>query len=210
METKVDDVFWSAFSKGDTHAFRQLYDLYIDDLFAYGRKYTRDTEMVKDAIHDLFLDLYRYRENLSRPSCVRAYLLSALRRKIWRKLQARPQHMSLEEAGQSPAFSIAVNPESHYIDAEEQHAGNPNLNRALGALSSRQKEAIYLKYHAELPYTEIAAIMGVSVATCRTLVYRGIKVLRDSLEKTQKIALVHSKMGFQVIYLLLILNSIAP
>lgn len=182
MGITLDDAFWSGFSKGDSAAFKQVYDRYIDDLYTYGRKYTRDAELVKDAIHDLFTDLYKYHKTLSRPDCMRAYLLAALRRSIWRKLKNRPEHLSLEDAGHTPAFSISIDPETRYIDAEQGQRVQYRLDQAIRTLSSRQQEAIYLKYHAELSYEEISRVMGVTVATCRTLVYRAVKSLRSRLE----------------------------
>ena len=38
--------------------FAYLYDKHIDNLFAFGSRFTTDREMVKDCIHDVFVKLF--------------------------------------------------------------------------------------------------------------------------------------------------------
>ena len=42
------DSLWKRFLKGDDRAYTELYNLYIDDLFAYGMHFTTNRESVKD------------------------------------------------------------------------------------------------------------------------------------------------------------------
>ena len=56
------------------------------------------------------------------------------------------------------------------------------LRAELNKLPARQREVLHLKFNMELSYTEIARLMEISEATCRTLAYRAIKRLRESME----------------------------
>ena len=44
--------------------------------------YSRDRELVKDCIHDLIFDLYKYRKNLAENDNIRNYLFKSLKRKV--------------------------------------------------------------------------------------------------------------------------------
>ena len=55
------------------------------------------------------------------------------------------------------------------------------VDSAMIGLPGRQRAAINLHYYQELSYDEVAEVMGVPVATVRSLVFRGLKRLADVL-----------------------------
>lgn len=119
--------YWQRFIQGDQEAFRSLYDVYVNSLFSYAIRYCADEEIVKDSIHDLFVDLHRYRSRLNPNVNVKAYLFG----------------------------------------------------------SHRQKEALYLRFTCEMTYEQVAQIMDISIASCRTFIYRAIKDLRLRMENNK-------------------------
>jgi DNA-directed RNA polymerase specialized sigma24 family protein len=56
---------WDDIRNGNAEAFDQFYDQYVDILFSFGLSITNDAEHIKDSIHDLFFELYKYRRNFS-------------------------------------------------------------------------------------------------------------------------------------------------
>ena len=57
-----------------------------------------------------------------------------------------------------------------------------DLQRALLALSPKQREVVVLRYLVDLPEAEVAKAMGCSVGTVKTHASRGLAALRRSLE----------------------------
>ncbi|HEY1199844.1 MAG TPA: sigma-70 family RNA polymerase sigma factor, partial [Niastella sp.] len=53
--------------------------------------------------------------------------------------------------------------------------------QALGQLSNRQKEIIYLKFYQELNYDEVSEIMNINYQAARNLLYQSIKSLKKLL-----------------------------
>ena len=53
---------------------------------------------------------------------------------------------------------------------------------ALGALPERQRAAVVLRHHCDLPDAEIARILGCRRSTVRSLVRRGLASLREVIE----------------------------
>lgn len=194
-----DQDTWTKFIGGNREAFRELYEQYADILYAFGLKYTPDRERLKDCIHDLFVDLHTYRRTLSPAVNTRYYLLSSFRRKIAasfkRSSRDVPASGELLRFGGPSGFPAgdgagAVLPgnepfthstEDMLVAGEQRQETLQRLAQEINRLPSRQQEALYLKFNQELSYEETASLMKVSVATCRTLVYRAITKLRRNL-----------------------------
>lgn len=182
------NMHWHNFIAGDNNAYLELYKENIDKLYSYGIKFTKDTDMVKDCIHDLFIDLNKYRLNLRKDVNVSAYLYSSLRRKIFSCIPKNNVLREMPHLEQS-LFAVEWNAEINMVHTEEWRLLLSRLNMELKNLSSRQQEVLFLKFHSELSYEEVAEIMKISVSTCRTLVYRAIKQLRVKMEGVSTIAL---------------------
>lgn len=171
---------WQLFIRGDKGAFKSLYDSFVDVLFSYATRFSTDQHIVQDAIHDLFVDLYRYRSGLNPEVNVRAYLFSSLRRKILSILEKNQNSTGpmIHEA----MFQLEYNKEEQIIRDETENEILQKLHYELDKLADRQKEALYLRFSCEMAYEQIADVMNVSISSCRTLVYRAVKQLRLRME----------------------------
>ena len=77
-----DIELWNEFREGSHEAFQRLYQLYARDLLSYGNKVTGNTQLIEDSIHDLFIELWQSRNNLSQTDSIKFYLFRSLRNKI--------------------------------------------------------------------------------------------------------------------------------
>lgn len=180
---KKEDIFlWDKLKGGCTTALGNLYDLYIDELFSYGIKIHPNKEHIKDCIHDLFLDLYKYHNNLAKTDNVKYYLLLSLKRKIIKNIQLNKTH--------SPEIDLYnINDQGFYTDSIEEELikeesfaeKNLELIKALSLLPKTQKQGLHLRFNENKSYEEIAKTMNITVQTSRTTIYRGIKSLRKKL-----------------------------
>jgi RNA polymerase sigma factor (sigma-70 family) len=178
MFKETDRNLWTSFINGDAEALNLLYKRFVDVLYAFGLRFTDDTDLVKDGIQDLFVDLFKYRKTLAPEVNVKSYLFTSLKRKIC--LVLKKKAAEINHIFEVP-FLLSSSIEEQIINDEHQTELLLKLNKQLELLPSRQKEALYLRFNAELEYEEIAQIMNVSLETCRTLVYRGVKQLRERM-----------------------------
>lgn len=178
---KSDEAIWDFFKKGDKQAFAVLYQRYFEMLFQYGIKMAEDRDLVKDCVHDLFVDIWKNKENLTDPKCVKAYLLSAIQHKLMRQLtriRSRQKEITLmtlpvtAPCREDQMIEDQTNLEQKYI-----------VSKALRALTKRQQEAIYLKFYGNLSYKEVAAMMSISVDSIYNLISKAIDSLQDELNK---------------------------
>lgn len=178
-EINTDFLLWKRIKAGETQAFHELYMQFADILFSFGLIYSKDQEFVKDCIHDLFFDLYKYRKNLSDNDHIRNYLFKSLKRKI-----QSPQSGKLKlvftntfQEGNEQKASLA---ETEGLENQEENI--ENIRIAIDKLSDRQQEVLNLRFQVGLTYPEIAKILEISVESVRTLVYRSVKAIRQELE----------------------------
>ncbi len=80
---------WQQYKLGDPEAFSRLYGEYVQVLYAQGLRLTPDAGLVKDCIHDLFVELWRHRKGVPHPDSVPDFLVETLRTRLAAKMQAQ-------------------------------------------------------------------------------------------------------------------------
>jgi RNA polymerase sigma-70 factor (ECF subfamily) len=171
---------WRKLIDGDESALGDLYNIYIDCLFSYGINCIKDRTYVMDCIHDLFVDLYKYRENLSMTDNVKFYLFKCLKRKINRKYATKTVSITDEYqySLDQQARNYTTSCEEEIIQKELVTEKRMILAAALDSLTKKQRKGLFLRFNQDRSYEEISEIMDVSVQTARTIVYRALKALR--------------------------------
>ena len=182
-EVNTDYLLWKRIKAGETQAFHELYMLYAEILFSFGTIYSKDQELVKDCIHDLFFDLFKYRKNLADNDHIRNYLFKSLKRKIQ---SSKSGKLSLVYTSAFQEESEKKTSTSANDDNESQEETIEKIKKAMVKLSDRQQEVLHLKFQAGLSYPEIAKILEISVESVRTLVYRAVKTIKEELKVNSK------------------------
>ena len=177
-EVNSDYLLWKRIKTGETQAFHDLYMQFADILFSFGLIYSKDQEFIKDCIHDLFFDLYKYRKNLSDNDHIRNYLFKSLKRKIQSSHSGRLKlvYTSTLQEDNEPNISLG---EAERLESQEESIAI--IRKAMTKLSERQQEVLNLRFQVGLTYPEIAKILEISVESVRTLVYRSVKTIREEL-----------------------------
>ena len=170
---------WTKLKDGDVHAMGDLYDIYVDELFAYGMQFSKDKSHVMDAIHDLFLDLYKYRKTLALTDNVSFYLFRSLKNNILRVEKRNRSFVSFPNSQEENNGESSI--EDRICAEEFKNQREYKLAKAITKLSKKQRKALFLRFTEERSYEDVAVIMNVSVQTSRTIIYRAIKTLRKQL-----------------------------
>jgi RNA polymerase sigma factor (sigma-70 family) len=177
-----EDLFlWNEFRNGNADAFGELIRIHYQDLYHYGTRFTRDEELVKDCIQDLFLELWTNRLTISETSFVKYYLLKSLRRKLGRKIGRSRHTASWDELNFEALFNGSPSIETSIIREEYLTGLARKMRKVLASLSKRQQEVIYLRFYVDADIEEIAGIMSLT----RQSVYN---LLHDALKKLKKLS----------------------
>ena len=180
MENVKKDIdLWNQIRKGDAQAYNELYDRYVDSLFTFGIQYTNDETLVQDAIHDIFIELHRYRKTVAEQVQVKSYLFKSLHNDILRKLKMRSKTVLLDDFTEDINETESV--EEQLILGEITMMKNAKLELALNSLTEKQRYALNLRFTEDLSYEEISSALNISLESCRTLIYRSLRDLRLEL-----------------------------
>lgn len=175
-----DATLWADFRAGDEQAFERIFLAYYDALYSYGLRLTNDEELTKDCLQNLFQRLWQRRLVLGAVEVLRPYLFKALRHQIADDTKVQQRH-SLLPSDYPVEFEVQYSPEDFLIAQQLTAEQQAQLLAALAQLTSRQREAIHLKFFDGFAYERIADIMAVTPQSVRNLVHQGLKQLKQSL-----------------------------
>ncbi len=77
-------------------------------------------------------------------------------------------------------FRISYSVEKSMIASETDDMRSRFLKMAMESLTTRQKEALYLKFNCGFDYIQISELMQISVESARTMVYRSLKSIKET------------------------------
>ncbi len=175
---KENQLLWKSFLEGNKEAIATIFLLFHDDLYRYGLKLAGNTDLVEDSIQDLFLQLWKNRQNLKPVDNLKPYLFKSFRNHMIDNLELRNPVMHIESDFEHP-FEVTYSPEDFIIQQQVSEENLLKIAEALNNLSSRQREAIYLRFFEELDFDMIAIIMDMNVQSVRNTLHRGLQAMRN-------------------------------
>ena len=176
----TDESLWERFTQGDREAYQQLYSEHLNALYTYGYKVFPNKAVVADLIQDLFIDLWKYKDNVSPIKNIKPYLFRSLRNKIT-KAVSHHRYIAYDMEAEYSNVLVVLPFENQLTDHQTQTETAKKLQRAFLALSKRQREVINLLFYEKFSYEEVAAIMNINVRSVYTLAWKALSVLRKAL-----------------------------
>ena len=187
QQTVSDSQLWEDFKRGEQAALSRIYHLHVDSLFRYGKKFSTDSDLVKDTIQDLFFDLIRSRANLGSADQIYFYLIKAFRRKLFRNLSQNKKTRQTEENDEMHTANIVYSVEEDWIQKEHLSKKEEMVQKGLAELSPKQREILYYRFTCDFEYEQICEIMSMKYDSARKMVFRALKSLRENLADTNVI-----------------------
>jgi RNA polymerase sigma factor (sigma-70 family) len=179
-QNDVDKI--NEFLDGNDEVYTLLYKKYIDDLFSYGMAISGNKERVKDAIQDIFYKILLNKKLLKDITDMKYYLFISLKNRLIDMNRSAVEHDDIESL--SPQFTINdITILDNIISEEERSIISMKVKDLLNSLTSRQREAVCLRYIYNMEYSAIANILNMNnEKSARNLVSRAIEKLRSDNE----------------------------
>ena len=130
-----------------------------------------DAELGRDAVQSAFAVAVRARRTFRRRGPLEAW--------VWRILVNEARRLA-REPGSEPLSEIAE-PSSNGQGGDEL-----GVRSWIAALPERQREALFLRYYADLDYRAIADVLGVEVGTVSATLSAAHQALRRRLEEVER------------------------
>jgi len=185
-ENKDYNLVWNLFvAESNQEALGMIYFSHYDLLYNYGLRFTKDNQMIEDAIQDVFSYFLKSAGTLSPVKNLKAFLLQSFRHQLILDLKKRNRLNSSDDLTENKVEGHEPEVEDVFEEEWSDRLGK-TITKCMERLSKKQKEAIFLRFQSELSYDEIAVLLGITVDSCYKLVYRSLKELRQEVEQLEK------------------------
>jgi RNA polymerase sigma-70 factor (ECF subfamily) len=149
---------------GDREAFDALLGEIGPPLLRYVTRVMGDTALAEDVVQETFIAIVRKIRWLTDPSLFRAWTYRIASREAFRTLRKRRNTEPLEE------ISIEVSPPDPWQ--------RERLLASLEKLSPASRAVISLHYLEEMPLSEVAAVLDLTIGTVKSRLSYGLVQLR--------------------------------
>lgn len=172
---RTDEELMQSFAAGEASAFGELFQRWAPALVRVAQRQLGARADAEDIVQQTFLQLHRARRDFKPGMKLRPWLFT-IALNLCRDLQryrGRRHETPVEDV-----VLVAETPEKSAREAAELQA---RVRLALAQLSAEQRAVIELHWFDELPFGEIASIVGASAGAVRVRAHRGYEALRKAL-----------------------------
>ena len=180
MQDDSDHALLAAVARSDSEAFEQLYRRYELRVGGYLRSIVRDATMAEDLVVETMTDVWRNASRFESKSLVSTWIFGIARHKAidaMRKAARSNSGDALQSALAVPDPSTG--PPTH---AQRQDVRRI-MEKVVAELSPEHQEILRLAFFEEMPYEQIAVLLGIPANTVKSRVYYAKEHLRELLAR---------------------------
>ena len=176
-------------ARHNPEAFGRIFEAYYHKILNYSIYRTMNVEIARDITSETFFkalkNLWQFKWT-GAPFSAWLYRIASNEIKMYFR-HHKYEPSSLEEAMEEhnmPELASHLELESEIMQAQEKLDKNSDLSRvmfALRALPEKYREVITLRFYQELKIEEIAAILNTKEGTIKSILSRGIKMLKEKI-----------------------------
>lgn len=187
----TDKSLIEAHCQGDPTAFGEIVRRYGDGILGYLIHMTGNREHAEDLFQETFKRVHEKSHTL-RGSEFKSWLfriatntaLDGLRRKI--RIRSREKSINFSDCGSETTAALAVADNSCNPSAEVEKAEQiEQVRQAIISLPDKQRATLVLAYYQQLSYSQVALVLGCSVGTVKTQMYRALRTLAQKLPEIE-------------------------
>lgn len=166
----------------DAADFRRAIETHGRTVYSIALRITRDPGVAEEVAQDVFLELHRWAERLEGEEHVRFWL---------RRVAVHRATDALRRGARRPEQGAELWADelhsSHRSEANGLDDGMAHrLETAVGSLPEAMRVAVVLRYSEEMTPDEISRTLGQPLATVKSNLQRGLKMLRQKAAITLK------------------------
>jgi RNA polymerase sigma-70 factor (ECF subfamily) len=160
--------------------FRSLIEIHQRMVFSIALRVTGDPSTAEEVAQDVFLELHRSVERLANAEHIRFWL---------RRVAVHRSTDALRRRAHRPEFAAEEWEEQHSLEDDAPISSinlQARLDELLRALPEPMRVVVVLRYQEEMLPDEIARMLGKSVASVKSHLHHGLKLLRRKAAVTMK------------------------
>lgn len=167
----------------DHEAFRELIERHQNAVVGTVAKMLGNPSEAEDIAQQVFLRLWKARARYQVKAKFTTYLYTITRNQVFNesRRRSRRKESSLDQRKEDYELELPANPnqqpDNEQLNAELRAA----IDEAITALPEKQRLAVVLRRYQNLPYEEIAEVLGLTVSAVKSQLFRARGTLRQSL-----------------------------
>lgn len=177
--------------EGDEMAFSQLFGFFKPKIFNTSKKMNLSSEDAEEIVQEVFLIIWKNRQNLNSELSFNAYLLTILKSLIIKKSKKEAKRIAYEVY----AFSnLEIETNETELQIEYSEFERISISE-IEKLPKTQQAIFKMKNYDNLHSGEIAEKLGISKRTVESHIYVATKSIKDKLQKKYLIAIKSLAIG---------------
>ena len=165
---------------GNRESFDRLFRSTYASLCSFAYRFLGDRDAAEEVVQEVFLRLWKRRQELKLHTTVEAYLFRAVRNRCLNRIdraKTRERHAAKETVSATRARQEPRDYEEEWGRELEIAA----LRDAIATLPERQRTVVELRWMRMLSHREIAEVLGISIKGVEISITRALKSLRGAL-----------------------------
>lgn len=170
------------FLDGDESAFREILDMYSENLIFFINRYVNNISVAQELSEDVFVEILLHKKRYNFKTSLKTYLFTIGRNKAVsyvRRCARKPEYAYEYIENEADRKNL----EDEFIRKEQER----ELHEALERLNSDYKTVLHLVYFENMSADEAAAVMKKNKKQIENLLYRAKQALRKELESEVKL-----------------------
>lgn len=169
--------------KGDTKAFKYLYDTHYQVLCHFASRYLRDDDLAESVVGDVMFHLWENHERIEVEVSLRSYLIRCVRNSCLDHLRKNREKYEIATEAIPPSSDETMvtgngeQPLGQLLDKELAE----KLDEAIAALPLECRTGFELSRFAGKKHAEIALELGISVNTVKYHIKHALQMLNERL-----------------------------
>lgn len=170
------EVLMARFQRGlDTRAFGQIVSHYTGPALGVAQQILSDRVLAEDAVQEAFLRVVRCRDQYEPSRAFSSWFYTILRNICTDMLRQRTRH--IKAVGEIADWSkpATQNPEPSF-----------NAQELLQSLPASEQAVLSLRIIHDMPFRDIATVVGISTEAAKKRAQRGLRALREKMRDSER------------------------
>ncbi len=180
-----DRYLFQQISEGNDNAMKFLFDKYYENLCQFCKIYEPNSANVEEKVADVFIQIWKNRDNLSKIINPKIYLYVSVRNSLKKTSKYEQVHCQLNINSEFTKDIPIPSTEELIIEKEQVNDLSKQIESILSKIPARSRQVFELSRIENLKYSEISKQLNISIKTVEVHMSTAIKLIRKYLKSNQ-------------------------
>ena len=182
-EAAIDHMLMRRIAMGDHDAFASLIERHQDMVVGTVAKMLGNASEAEDISQQVFLRIWKSAKRYKPAAKFTTYLFTITRNLVFNEIRRRKRRNEVSSDERQENIHVEISDSDEYRPDREMERQELTkiVDKAIAALPEQQRMAVVLRRYEQMPYEEIAEVLGISLSAVKSQLFRARTTLRESL-----------------------------